>query len=88
MRALSSSLYKDTTFFAEIQIALTFRNTPRNVKMQRFAADGVGQVLYYEAAHSEQVIAIGEALGEGALPRLPTPVNKMESWDSIFPKMR
>ena len=56
--------------------------------MQRFAADGVGQVLYYEAAHSEQVIAIGEALGEGALPRLPTPVNKMESWVSIFPKMR
>ena len=50
MRALSSSLYKDTTFFREIQIALTFRNTPRNVKMQRFAADGVGQVLYYEAA--------------------------------------
>ena len=26
----------------------TFRNILRNVKMQRFAADGVCQVLYYE----------------------------------------
>ena len=49
MRVLSSSLYKDTTFLGEIQIRLTFRNTSRNVKMQRFAADGVGHVLYYEA---------------------------------------
>ena len=48
LRALSSSLYKYTTFSREIQIALTSRNTPRNVKMQRFAADGVRQVLYYE----------------------------------------
>ena len=32
LQALSSSLYKYTTFFAEIQIALTFRNSPRNVK--------------------------------------------------------
>ena len=50
MRALSSSLSKYTTFFAEIQIALTFRNNLPNVKMQRFAADVVSQVLYYEAA--------------------------------------
>ena len=48
MRVLSSTLYKDTTFRREIQIALTFRNTPRNVKMQRFAADGGWLVLYYE----------------------------------------
>ena len=48
-RVLSSSLYKDTTFFAEIQIALTFRNKPSNVKKTRFAADGVWHVLSYEA---------------------------------------
>ena len=50
MRAPSSSLYKDTTFFLEIQIALTFRNSLQNVKMQRFAADGVARMLYYEGA--------------------------------------
>ena len=49
LRALSSSLYKYTTFSREIQIALTSRNTPRNIKMQRFAADGGCHVLYYEA---------------------------------------
>ena len=49
MRALSSSLYKDTAFSREIQIALTFRNTLGNVKMQRFATDGPRRVLYYEA---------------------------------------
>ena len=48
VRVLSSSLYKDTTICREIQIALTFRNTPRNVKLQRFAADGDWHVLYYE----------------------------------------
>ena len=40
--------YKDTIFSREMQIALTFRNTPPNVKMQRFAADGLCDVLYYE----------------------------------------
>ena len=48
MRVLSSLQYKYTTFFAEIQILLTFRNTWATVKMQRFAADGGRQVLYYE----------------------------------------
>ena len=48
MRVLSSSQYKYTTFFAEIQIPLTFRNTLAIVKMRQFAADGVGRVLYYE----------------------------------------
>ena len=48
MRVLSSSLYKDTTFSREIQIPLTFRNNPPNVKKTRFAADGGRQVLYYE----------------------------------------
>ena len=33
-----------------MQIALTFRNNPPNVKMQRFAADGRWRVLYYEEA--------------------------------------
>ena len=51
---LSSTQYKYTTFFAEIQIALTFRNTHRIVKMQRFAADGVSPVLYYEASFGRE----------------------------------
>ena len=41
--------YKDNTFSCKNQIALTFRNTPQMLKMWRFAADGVWQVLYYEA---------------------------------------
>ena len=48
MRVLSSSQYKYTTFFAEIQIPLTFRNTLAIVKMRRFAADGARRMLYYE----------------------------------------
>ena len=48
MRVLSSSQYKYTTFFAEIQIPLTFRNTLATVKMRRFAADEGWRVLYYE----------------------------------------
>ena len=48
MRVLSSSQYKYTTFFAEIQTPLTFRNTLATVKMRRFAADGGWRVLYYE----------------------------------------
>ena len=31
--------------------------------MQLFAADGFGQVLYYEAAHSVQVVGMGKAWG-------------------------
>ena len=54
LRAFSSSQYKYTTFSAEIQIALTFRNTRWNVKMQRFAAARVRQVLYYEARMDER----------------------------------
>ena len=60
MRVLSSTLYKDTTFRREIQIALTFRNTPRNVKMQRFAADGGWLVLYYEARRPMRLLGILE----------------------------
>ena len=52
--ALSSSLYKDNTFSRKIQIVLTLRNALRNVKMQRFAADGVGHVLYYEGGISKR----------------------------------
>ena len=48
VRVLSSSQYKYTTFFAEIQIPLTFRNTYATVKMRRFAAARVWRVLYYE----------------------------------------
>ena len=32
LRVLSSSLYKDNTFSAEMQIVLTYRNILRNVK--------------------------------------------------------
>ena len=42
------SYYKDNTFSTEIQIVLTLRNTPSNVKMQRCAATNVWQVLSYE----------------------------------------
>ena len=55
MRAPSSSLYKDTTFFREIQIALTLRNILSTVNLQRFAAAGVWRVLYYEAAPKEGI---------------------------------
>ena len=41
--------YKDNTFSHENQIALTLRNTPLDIHLQRFAADGVWHVLYYEA---------------------------------------
>ena len=41
--------YKDNTFSHEDQIALTLRNTPLDIHLQRFAADGVWRVLYYEA---------------------------------------
>ena len=54
---LSSTQYKYTTFFAEIQIALTFRNTLRNVKMQRFAAATGGCVLYYEARSLRSLVS-------------------------------
>ena len=43
LRALSSSLYKYTTFFAEIQTALTFRNTAQLLKcsdLQQRASGG------------------------------------------------
>ena len=42
------SSYKDNTFSAEIQIALTLRNTSLIVNLRRFAAARVGRVLYYE----------------------------------------
>ena len=48
LRALSSSLYKFTTFFGEKQILLTYRNTPWTVKKTRFAPDGRSHVLSYE----------------------------------------
>ena len=54
VRVLSSSQYKYTTFFAEIQIPLTFRNTLTTVKMRRFAAASLWRVLYYEA-HTPKV---------------------------------
>ena len=66
LRALSSSLYKYTTFSREIQIELTFRNTLRNVKMQRFAAAVGGHVLYYEAC-SENWHSYARREGEAQL---------------------
>ena len=42
--------HKDNHFFREIQIVLTLRNTPSTVKMQRFAAATLRDVLYYEAS--------------------------------------
>ena len=48
VQVLSSLQYKYTTFFVEIQIPLTFRNTLTTVNMLRFAAEGDPDVLYYE----------------------------------------
>ena len=48
MRVLSSSQYKYTTFFVEIQISLTSRNIQATVKMRQFAAACIWRVLYYE----------------------------------------
>ena len=41
--------YKENTYSAEVQIALTLRNSSSIVKMRRFAADGGWRVLSYEA---------------------------------------
>ena len=65
MQVLSSSQYKYTTFFAETQILLTFRNTLAKVKMRRFAAASLWRVLYYEA-HTWTMVSLGtEAGAEG-----------------------
>ena len=45
---------KDTTFSTEIQIALTFRNNPPIVNLQRFAAASLRDVLYYEAGFGRE----------------------------------
>ena len=52
--------YKDNTISAEIQIALTFRNTRANVKMQRFAAARIWRVLYYEGRIGELGVVCDE----------------------------
>ena len=45
LRALSSSLYKYTTFFGKKQIVLTFEYNPWNVKKTRFASARRGHAL-------------------------------------------
>ena len=62
MRVLSSLQYKYTTFFAQIQILLTFRNTLAIVKMRRFAAACLWLVLYYEE-HRWEVAFLGAKEG-------------------------
>ena len=68
MRVLSSSYYKYTTFFAEIQIPLTFRNTLATVKMQRFAADGAWRVLYYEERMEGSTVLPAIGMPEDGIP--------------------
>ena len=68
MRVLSSSQYKYTTFFAEIQISLTFRNTQATVKMQRFAADGGWRVLYYEERMERSAVLAAIGVPEDGIP--------------------
>ena len=68
MRALSSSQYKYTTFFAEIQIPLTFRNTPVKVKMRRFAADGARRMLYYEERMEGSAVLAAIGMPENGRP--------------------
>ena len=61
-------------FFLFYLNRLNVRDTPRNVKMQRFAVAGVWRVLYYEAAPKEGIrlragnlteIRLGQALLQG-----------------------
>ena len=66
IQVLSSSQYKYTTFFAEIQIPLTFRNTPTKVKMRRFAAASLWRVLYYEG-HTWKTTFLGAKKRHGGL---------------------
>ena len=68
VRVLSSSQYKYTTFFAEIQISLTFRNTQATVKMQRFAADGGWLVLSYEERMEGSIILAAIGMPEDGRP--------------------
>ena len=68
MRVLSSSQYKYTTFFAEIQIPLTFRNTLATVKMRRFAADGDRLVLYYEERMEGSAVLAAVGMPEDGRP--------------------
>ena len=68
MQVLSSSQYKYTTFFAEIQISLTFRNTQATVKMQRFAADGARRVLYYEERMEGSAVLTAVGMPEDGRP--------------------
>ena len=68
MRVLSSSQYKYTTFFAEIQIPLTFRNTQPTVNMRRFAADGARRVLYYEEYMGGDIPRHEKSGAEGRIP--------------------
>ena len=68
MRVLSSSQYKYTTFFAEIQIPLTFRNTLAIVKMRRFAAASLWRVLYYEEAMAGCAVLAAKGMLEDGGP--------------------
>ena len=51
-RALSSSLIQIYNIFHRKPNRVNISQHPSNVKMQRFAADGVRQELYYEAVAS------------------------------------
>ena len=68
MRVLSSSQYKYTTIFAEIQIPLTFRNTLAKVKMRRFAAASLWRVLYYEEAMAGSTVLAPVGMPEDGIP--------------------
>ena len=69
LRALSSSLYKYTTFLAEIQIVLTLRNNSELLNLQRFARASLRHVLYYE----------GDSPGRTARGISPSAGNKKEA---------
>ena len=64
-RAFSSSLYKDTTFSAEIQIELTYRNTLSNVK--RRVLHKRGSRMYYitrsEVCVTSDLVLVASLLG-------------------------
>ena len=58
LRAFSSSLYKNTTFFAEIQMVLTFEYNSELLNLQRFAAARLAHVLYYEGLFRREFVRI------------------------------
>ena len=84
MQALSSSQYKYTTFFVEIQISLTSRNIQATVKMRQFAAACIWRVLYYEEHMANWYSSTSMRGAGGCNSRRFRDRAFLESWVSIW----